>query len=101
MRYRTKAGKKGTLTCGLILEEDGQWKDPTGTYKKLKLPTYQHSVPVQELLRSHRWTAFQNGLWGNWPNPAVPEGDVRPSGGTTSGQSGSGIGIELPPVRAL
>ncbi len=100
MRYRSKAGKKGTLTCGLNLEADGQWKDPAVTYKRLKLPTYQHSVPVQELLRSHHWIAFRDGLWGNRPNPAVPEGDVRPSGGATSGQSGSGIGIELPPVRA-
>ncbi len=58
MRYRSKAGKKGTLTCGLILEEDGQWNDPAGTYKRLKLPTYQRSVPVQELLRSRHWTAF-------------------------------------------
>ncbi len=47
MRYRSKASKKGTLTCGLTLEEDRQWKDPAGTYKRLKLPTYQHSVPVQ------------------------------------------------------
>ncbi len=99
-RYRSKAGKNGTLTCGLILERDGQWKDPAGTYKKLKLPTYHHSVPVQELLRDHHWTAFQDGLWGNQPNPAVPEGDVCPPRGATSGQSGSGTGIELPPARA-
>ncbi len=98
--YRSKAGKKGTLTCGLVLEKDGQWKDPAGTYKKLKLPTYHHSVPVQELLRDHHWTAFQDGLWGNRPNPVVPEGDVRPPRGVNSGQSGSGTGIELPPVRA-
>ncbi len=87
------------MTGGLILERDGQWKDPAGTYRKLKLPTYHHSVPVQELLRDHRWTAFQNGLWGNWPNPAIPEGDMCPPGGATSGQSGSCTGIELPPVR--
>ena len=100
MRYRSKAGKKGTLTCSLILEEDGQWKDPAGTYKRLKLPTYQHSIPVQELLRSHRWTAFQDRRWGNRPNPTIPEGDMRQPRGTAIGQSGSGTGIELPPVRA-
>ncbi len=42
---------------------------------------------------------FRNGLWGNRPNPTVPEGDVHPSGGTTGGQSGSGICIELPPAE--
>ena len=99
LHYQSKASKKGTLTCGLTLEQDEQWKDPTGTYKRLKLPTYHHSVPVQELLRSHRWTAFQEGRWGNRPNPPIPEGDVRPSGGAASGPSGSGAGIELPPVR--
>ncbi len=52
MRYRSKASKKGTLACGLTMEQNGQWEDPAGTYKKLKLPTYHHSVPVQELLRS-------------------------------------------------
>ncbi len=46
MCYRSKASKKGTLTCGLMLEKDGHWKDPAGTYKKLKLPTCQQSVPV-------------------------------------------------------
>ncbi len=100
LRYQSKAGKKGTLTCGLVLEKDGQWKDPAGTYKKLKLPTYHHSVPVQELLSDHHWTAFQDGLWGNRPNPVVPEGDVRPHRGANSGQSGFGTGIELPSVRA-
>ena len=98
LRYRSKAGKKGTLTCGLVLEKDGQWKDPAGTYKKLKLPTYHHSVPVQELLRNHHWTAFQDGRWGNRPNPTIPEGDVCPPRGATIGQSGSGTGIELPPA---
>ncbi len=74
MRYRSKASKKGTLACGLTLEQDGQWEDPAGTYKKFKLPTYHHSVPVQELLRSHHWPAFREGHWGNRPNPPVPEG---------------------------
>ncbi len=86
LHYRSKAGRKGTLTCGLVLEKDGQWKDAAGTYKKLKLPTFHHSVPVQELLR-HCWKAFQNGSWGNRPNPEIPEGDVRPPGGTTIAQS--------------
>ncbi len=99
MRYRSKASKKGTLTCGLTLEQDRQWKDPAGTYTRLKLPTYHHRVPVQELLRSHHWMAFREGRWGKRPNPAVPEGDVRPSEGTTVGPSGSGIGIELPPAE--
>ncbi len=57
-------------------------------------------MPVEELLRSHRWKAFQEGRWGNRPNPPIPEGDVRPSGGAASGPSGSGVGIQLPPVRA-
>ncbi len=35
LRYCSKAGKEGTLTCGLTLGPDGQWKDPAGTYKKL------------------------------------------------------------------
>ncbi len=97
MRYRSKASKKGTLACGLTLEQDGQWEDPAGMYKKLKLPTYHHSVPVQELLRSHRWAAFQEGRWGNRPNPPIPEGDVRHSGGATAAQSGLSV-IELPPA---
>ncbi len=97
MRYRSKASKKGTLACGLTLEQNGQWGDPAGTYKKLKLPTYHYSVPVQELLRSHRWPAFQEGRWGNRPNPPIPEGDVRPSGGATVAQSGPDV-IELPPA---
>ncbi len=100
LRYRSKASKKGTLTCGLTLEQDGQWKDPEGMYKRLKLPTYQHSMPVQELLRNHRWTAFQEGRWGNRPNPPIPEGDVRPTGGATNEPLGLGV-IELPPVRTL
>ncbi len=99
LRYQSKASKKGTLTWCLTLEQDEQWKDPAGTYKRLKLPTYHHSIPVQELLRSHRWTAFQEGRWGNRPNPPIPEGDVRPSGGAASGPSGSGAGIKLAPVR--
>ncbi len=72
MCYRSKASKKGTLNCGLTLEQDGLWKDPAGTYKKLKLPTFHHSVPVQELLRSHHWPAFWEGHWGNRPNPPEP-----------------------------
>ncbi len=98
MRYHSKASKKGTLTCGLTLEEDGQWKDPAGTYKKLKLPTYQHSVPVQELLYSNPWAAFQEGRWGNRPNPSILEGDVRPSGGATIALSGLDV-IELPQAK--
>ncbi len=98
MRYRSKASKKGTLTCGLTLEQDGLWKDPAATYKKLKLPTYHHSVPVQELLHSPRWPAFREGHWGNQPNPSVPEGDVCPPRRATSKPSGSGVGIVLPPA---
>ncbi len=97
MRYRSKASKKGTLACGLALDPDGQWEDPAGAYKRLRLPTYHHSVPVQELMRSHRWPAFQEGRWGNWPNPAVPEGDVHPPGEATAAQSRLDV-IELPPA---
>ncbi len=53
LHYRSKVGRKGTLTCGLTLGKDGQWKDAGSTYKKLKLVTFHHSVPVQELLRDH------------------------------------------------
>ncbi len=97
MRYRSKAGKKGTLTCSLTLEQDGLWKDLAGAYKRLKLPNYHHSVPVQDLMRSHRWPAFQEGRWGNRPNPPIPEGDVRPAGGATTAPSGLDA-IELPPA---
>ncbi len=45
-------------------------------------------------MRSHRWPAFQEGLWGNRPNPPIPEGDVRPSGATAA-QPRLGV-IELP-----
>ena len=86
LRYDSKAGKKGTLACGLTLDQDGQWEDPAGTYKRLRLPTYHHSVPVQELMRSHRWPDFQERRWGNRPNPPVPEGDVRPPGTATAAQ---------------
>ncbi len=55
MRYCSKASKKGTLACGLALNQDGQWEDPAGGYKRLRLPTYHHSVPVQELMYSHLW----------------------------------------------
>ena len=98
MRYRSKAGKKGTLTCGLTLEQDGLWKDPAGAYKRLKLPTYHHSVPVQELMRSHRWPAFQEGRWRNRPNPPIPEGNLRPPGEATTVQSGLDV-VELPRPR--
>ncbi len=101
LRYRSKAGRKGTLTCGLILDKDGQWKDAGGAYKKLKLLTFHHSVPVQELLREHRWMTFQDRFWGNRPNPDIPEGDVRPLGRATDAPSGSSAGIELPPIDAL
>ena len=97
LRYRSKAGKKGTLACGLTLNQDGQWEDPAGAYKRLKLPTYHHSVPVQELMRSHRWPAFQERRWGNRPNPPVPEGDVRPPRAVTAAQPRLDV-IELPPT---
>ncbi len=99
LRYRSKAGKKGTLTCGLTLRPDGQWDDPAAAYKRLRLTTYHHSVPVQELMRSHRWLAFQEGCWGNRFNPPVPEGDVRPPGATTAAQPGPNV-IQLPPTTA-
>ena len=95
LRYRSKAGKKGTLACGLTLEQDGQWDDPAGAYKRLKLPTYHHSVPVQELMRSHRWPAFREGRWGNRFNPPIPEGDVRPPREASAAQSGLNV-IQLP-----
>ncbi len=73
--YRTKArGKKTTLTR-LELGEDGHLKDAHGTYRKLKLNTYDDSVPVQELLKEHRWRAFWDRQWGQRHNPAIPEGD--------------------------
>ena len=97
MRYRSKASKKGTLACGLALDREGQWEDPAGAYKRLRLPTYHHSVPVQELMRGHHWPAFQEGRWGNRPNPSIPEGDVRPLEGATAAQSGINI-IQPPPA---
>ncbi len=97
MRYRSKAGKKGTLACGLTLDRDGQWEDPAGAYKRLKLPTYPHSVPVQELMHSHHWPAFQEGCWGNRSNPPIPKGDVRPLEGATAARSELNV-IELPPT---
>ncbi len=72
LRYRRKAGKKGTPDTGLTLKQDGQWDDPAGAYKRLRLTTYHHSVPVQELMRSHRWPAFHEGRWGNRFNPPNP-----------------------------
>ncbi len=99
LRCRSKAGKKGTPTCGLSLEKDGQWKDPAGTYKKLKLSTYQHCVPAQEMLRSHRWTSFREGHWGNRHNPQIPAGDVRPVGAATE-EPARPDDIELPPTAA-
>ncbi len=53
LQYKSKANRKGTLTSGLDLDEDGQWRDACNTYRKLKLATYNHSVLVQELLREH------------------------------------------------
>ena len=100
LHYRSKAARKGTLTSGLDLDEDGQWKDARNTYKKLKITTYNHSIPVQELLREHRWEAFQNGLRGNQPNSNIPEGDVRLRGRAAAVPSESTAGIELPPVGA-
>ncbi len=97
LRYRSKAGKKGTLTCGLTLDQDGQWDDPAAAYKRLRLQTYHHSVPVQELMRSHRWPAFQEGSWGNRFNPPIPEGDVRPPRAAPAVQHGPDV-IELPPT---
>ncbi len=99
LRYRSKAGKKGTLDNGLTLERDGQWDDPAGAYRRLRLTTYHHSVPVQELMRSNRQPAFQEGRWGNRFNPPIPEGDVRPPGGAMAAQSGLDM-IQLPPVVA-
>ncbi len=95
LRYCSKAGKKGTLDNGLTLEQDGQWDDPAGAYRRLKLPAYRHSVPVQELMSSNRWPAFQEGRWGNRFNPPIPEGDVRPPGATTTPPSGLNV-IQLP-----
>ena len=97
MCYHSKASKKGTLACGLALDQDGQWEDPAGAYKRLRFPTYHHSVSVQELMRSHHWPAFQEGRWGNRPNPPVPEGDVHPPGEATAAQSRLNV-IELPPT---
>ncbi len=33
LRYHSKEGKKGTLDCGLTLDQDGQWDDAAGAYK--------------------------------------------------------------------
>ena len=97
LRYRSKAGKKGTRTCGLTLERDGQWDDPAAAYKRLKLKTYHHSVLVQELMRSHHWPAFKEERWGNRFNPPIPEGDVRPPRTVTAAQPRLDV-IELPPT---
>ncbi len=95
LRYRSKADKKGTQAYHLALEKGSQWKDPAAVYRRLKLKTYQHSVPVQELMRSHHWPDFQEGRWGNRFNPPIPEGDVRHPGATTAAQSGLNV-IQLP-----
>ncbi len=97
LRYRSKAGKKGTLTCGLTLDQDGQWDDSAAAYKRLRLQTYHHSVPVQELMRSHYWPAFREGRWGNRFNPPIPEGDVRPPRTAPVVQPGPDV-IELSPT---
>ncbi len=101
LRYKSKDNRKGALITGLDLDENGQWKDARGTYKKRKLTTYNNSIPVQELLKGHRWKAFQDGQWGNLPNPDIPVGDVRLATRTAeAGPVESREGIELPPVSA-
>ncbi len=81
----------------LTLKKDGQWDDPAAAYKRLRLLTYHHSVPAQELLRSHRWPAFREGRLGNRFNPPIPEGDVRPPGATPAAQPRPNV-IPLPPA---
>ncbi len=88
LRYKSKAGRKGKLASGLELDEDSQWRE------------VRQQRPSTELLREHCWEAFQNGTWGNRPNPDVPEGDVRPPGRAIAVPSGSSAGIELPPISA-
>ncbi len=101
LRYRSKAGRRGTVTTGLELEENGLWKDARGTYRKLKLATYNNSVLVQGLLKEHWWKAFQDVQCGNRSNPAIPERDVHPPAkGAETGPVEPGEGIELPPVSA-
>ena len=73
MHYHSKASKKGTLACGLALDLDGQWEDPAGAYKRLRLPTYHHSVPVQELMCSHMRSIPERTL-GQPAQPSSPRG---------------------------
>ncbi len=99
LRCWIKAGRKVTILTGLELREDGHLKDARSTHRKLKLVTYNNSVPVQELLMEHRWKAFQEGQWGNRPNPAIPKGDMSPhTSGAETNPAVPGEGIELPPV---
>ena len=98
LRYRSKADKKGTRAYRLALEQGRQWEDPAAVYRRLKLKTYHHSVPVQELMRDDRWPAFREGRWGNRFNPPIPEGDVRPLRTVTAAQPRLDV-IELPPSK--
>ncbi len=61
LQYQNKVGGKRTILTGLELGEGGQPNYARSMYRKLKLTNYNNSVPVQELLKEHRWKAFRDG----------------------------------------
>ncbi len=59
--------------------QDGSLKSAGTAYRRLTLPGYRDSMPVQEALKETRWADFSGGRWGTRENPRAPDGDVRPA----------------------
>ena len=74
-----KASQRKSLGINDELHADGRPKGARRIYERLLLPSYHHSVPVQETLKEARWPDFREGHWGNRENPPAREGDVRPA----------------------
>ncbi len=79
VRVWKKASQKRPIRMSEETHKDGRLKSAGGTYGRLSLPGYRHSVPVQEALKEARWPDFRKGHWGNRENPPAPEGDVQPT----------------------
>ncbi len=79
VRVWKKASQRRPVGMSEETLKDGRLKSARTTYKRLTLPGYRHSMPVQEALKETRWPDFYDGNWGNRENPPAPEGDVRPA----------------------
>ncbi len=79
LRVWKKAKQRRPARLEEETHQDGSLKSAGTTYRRLTLPGYRDSVPVQEALKETRWADFSGGRWGTREKPRAPDGDVRPA----------------------